>query len=597
MSLFAGVLARQQTETLPEIPAGMRQSLTRLISRSDDPVMEYSVPGFFLVKVDVGAFPTAAWVEPSGPEIPYMATLTGHPFLEDDAGGAENRTVQLRHIAAAVAAGDHGVLRRCQGIFAFCYYDPGRRSLLLAADKLCNRPLYVCVTDEFVFFATALRVLEELPEVPKRMDMQGLAEYLALDYPLADRTVYADVKLLHAAEMLMCEKGAVTRHRYFRWDAVQSTPISVAERVSDAYDLFRTAVQRRCMGEDLIVSMLSGGLDSRCCVSMLRVLSKQVYTVSLLLPGFLDGQLAIEFARVLGLPNVARPTESVVPSAEEFAELQMNLSWPEAKSLPIHTNRIFSGDGGSLGLGHIYIDETQVTLLRQGQRKHVVQHLVSQNALPPRIFRRSVHAILQEAIYHGVADEFNNVQCDDPARDLYLFYLLNDQRRHVYRYFENIDIYRFEHLVPFFDGAFLEAIAGAPVDDFLRHRFYHEWIKRFPPEFCSVPWQVYRGHEPCPVVNRLPGRYQWDKRRGDAFVGLTQQRMWKCARTLFTGQFPRGFMRRAVVAPAWLLHALRIRPCGYVFRLYVYLQSVNAACGGKPAHPTKAWHTNQTERS
>ena len=369
MSLFAGVYSRQPTENLREIPAGLRESLARLISRSDDPVMQYSAPGFFLVKIDVGAFPTAAWVEPSGPDTPYMATLTGHPFFEDDAGGAEDRTVQLRHIAAAVAAGDYEALRRCHGIFALCHYDPTTHALVLAADKLCNRPLYVCVTDEFVFFATALRVLEELPEVPKRIDMQGLAEYLALDYPLADRTVYADIKLLHAAEVLICDGGTLAARRYCRWDAIEPTPLSQEELVAAAYERFRTAVQRRCMGEDWAVSMLSGGLDSRACVSMLKALDKRVFTLTLLLPGFWDGQLAVEYARALGVPNMARPTRSAVPGPPEFARLQTGLQWPDSPMAPGQTNRIFSGDGGSLGLGHIYMSEERIELLRRGKNR------------------------------------------------------------------------------------------------------------------------------------------------------------------------------------------------------------------------------------
>ena len=88
--------------------------------------------------------------------------------------------------------------------------------------------------------------------------------------------------------------------------------------------------------------------------------------------------------------------------------------------------------------------------------------------------------------------------------------MLNDQRRHLANFYENIDLDRVEFQLPFFDSEFLEQILRSPLEGFLRHEFYMRWLAHFPPVALSVPWQAYPGHVPCPLP--VPDRLarQWD---------------------------------------------------------------------------------------
>ncbi len=588
MSFFAGVFARRQGNEDPLVPRAVIETITRSISRADDEAVTYEAPGFFLAKVDTGVFPTPAWLVPAEGAGSCFAALAGHPFLEDDAGGSEDRGVQLEHLATAIAEGRNEILRRCQGMFAFCYFDPEKRTLVLAADKLCNRPLYVCIGEDYVFFSTALRVLEALEEVPKRMDVQGMAEQMALGFPLADRTPYADIKLLHAAEMLACEGGAVRRERYFRWDEIPPTELSMEELLSQTYERFRFAVERRCLGEDWAVATLSGGLDSRCCVTVLKeCLQKRVYTASFAPPGQLDGPLAVEFARVLGVANFVRPMP-IGPTFREWARLQMDFHWPDEGSDPPQTHRIMRGDGGSVGLGHDYLTKERVELLRQGRQDEVVRQLAAAHRLPTGFMRPSAYPVMEQAIRNGLAAEFQNIRCADRGRDLHVFYLHNDQRRHMHRYFENMDLHRFEHVEPFYDGGFLELVVSGPIDAFLRHKFYHEWLDRFPPVIKSVAWQTYPGHVPCPVKTSVSARTQWQRRRRDAYSGRHREAFWRCADALPRRDFPRSFFNRPRLLAALILHGLRLRPYGWVFSHCAELQSVYSKCGGVVGEPFHA---------
>src|SRR5436189_143421 len=92
-------------------------------------------------------------------------------------------------------------LAGARGAFCAVHYHPDAGRLTLVTDKLGVRPLYYWIGDDHVIFATALRVLEGLAEVPKQMDLRAVTEAACFRFPLGDRTPYQDVYALHAAEI------------------------------------------------------------------------------------------------------------------------------------------------------------------------------------------------------------------------------------------------------------------------------------------------------------------------------------------------------------------------------------------------------------
>jgi asparagine synthase (glutamine-hydrolysing) len=540
--------------------------------------------GFFLAKIDVGAFPESAFVTGRADDVPWtVATVAGHPFLAESRERSTSRQRHLELICAELDRGRTDVLRDCLGPFAICYCRLPRGPLILATDRVGNRPLYYHVGKEYVFFSNALRVLEALPEVPKRMDGQGIAESLAIGFPLGDRTPYADIKVLENGQYLACEDGAVRLGSYFQWDQIAPTSLTVEELLDRSYDLFVSAVARRSAGQSKVVSNLSGGLDSRCIVTALHSLKKEVYVVTWATDGYLDGRLAGEYAKALGLKQSVRPIPAV-PSWGDLFRCLRDLSWPGTNGPP-HPNLVFSGDGGSVGVGYDYLNAERIGWMRAGHVETFVDFFLARHTLPGRFMRESAYRRMREALYDGVKSEITRIHSFDAGRDLHIFYLKNDQRRHLYPLYENIDLCRVEYLLPFYDGQFLELLESAPVDDFLQHDFYHQWLTRFPPVIMSVPWQTYRGHLPCPVKMRVSGRTQWEKRRTDWFAGKNREAFWRCAWDLVRRDFPSCLLNRPRLWAAWILHALRMRPYGYLFEACVKCRHYSSRSTGELVFP------------
>jgi len=246
---------------------------------------------------------------------------------------------------------------------------------------------------------------------------------------------------------------------------------------------------------------------------------------------------------------------------------------------------VWSGDGGSVGLGLVYITSDVVRLLRNGQLKKAIDVFLYQqgSALPRGLFKKERYASMISAFPSiGVLEEIEDIHCKDEAREFHIFLLLNDQRRHLSAHFEDIDLHRLEFHLPFFDSLFLESILEVPLDHCLFHRFYTEWFDLFPTIVKSVPWQTYPGHEPCPLPTPEGLRYQWQPGHFRDLNEKKKQNSLKTASLLLKDkEFPSEFISKTKLRMATWAFRSGMRDYGYVISTARTFQKYWHICDGK----------------
>lgn len=159
-----------------------------------------------------------------------------------------------------------------------------------------------------VVFATALRVLEALPFVPKVRDDTGVAETIAFGYPLAERTQYLGINVLRDAEIAFFSSSGNSKTCYWRWDQVPTQDMSNTDTAKKAYEVFTDAINIRRQGDEKVGAFLSGGMDSRAIVAVLNASGATVQTLNFLLmdlktrhlPARMQSRLAFLFYRLPG---------------------------------------------------------------------------------------------------------------------------------------------------------------------------------------------------------------------------------------------------------------------------------------------------------
>lgn len=587
MTFFAGIYSRSREYAPPEAAC---ETLKRVISRnSGDEVNVLNDERSFFVKVDIGAFGEAALhVAPPG----SVSLLAGEPLLSLDDGTDiwQSRTRDLELLHKAWERDEWELLARAQGVFCAAHYEPQTGRLSLIADKLGVRPLYYWAGEQFVVFATALRIFESLDLVPKEMDLRAVTELAGLGVPLGTRTPYANIHLLKAAEVVSVEGPTLTRQQYWRWDELAPSQRPSTELVRDAYERFARAVARRLRRDTTTFAFLSGGLDSRCVVAALRERKVQLHTFNFSPAGSQDQIFGAEFARLIGAIHEEPGREE--GRSPDWSLMMANV-WRDSRqrsaTRPAERPALaWSGDGGSVGLGFVYMNRRIVELMRAGETDAAIDAylLEEQAGVPHRLFKPDVADALASVLQTGVRQELDDIRCGDAGRSFHLFLMLNDQRRHLSAHFENIDLHRLELQLPFYDSDFLAAVLAVPVDLCLGHKFYMQFLACFPPEATSVPWQTYPGHEPCPLPIPSGLAYQWDSHaRRESH---RQYLLGQAAEILGANDFPERIFKRGYLNLAALIYRTGLRDYGYVIEAARTYYRYWNLCGGSYVLPSSA---------
>jgi asparagine synthase (glutamine-hydrolysing) len=153
-------------------------------------------------------------------------------------------------------------LDRLDGMFALALWDGQRQRLVLARDRLGEKPLYYATMQGQLLFASELTAIIKHPAVCRELDPESLSMYLALEYVPAPRTILRNIFKLEPATALVLEKGVTRTHRYWSLDPHTTFRGSYQEAVHELRTRLEQAVVSRLVSDVPLGVFLSGGIDS-----------------------------------------------------------------------------------------------------------------------------------------------------------------------------------------------------------------------------------------------------------------------------------------------------------------------------------------------
>jgi asparagine synthase (glutamine-hydrolysing) len=175
---------------------------------------------------------------------------------------------------------------RLLGDFVFAIWDNRRQSLFCARDHFGVRPFYYYLSPQRIFiFASEVKSLFSLPEVPRTLNEERVGDHLADVFADEESTFYSGVLRLRPAHRMTISRAALTTQCYWTLDPSRELRLRSNEEYAERFrDLFTEAVRSRLRSISPIGSMLSGGLDSSSitCVArrLLTVDSPRLLTFS-----------------------------------------------------------------------------------------------------------------------------------------------------------------------------------------------------------------------------------------------------------------------------------------------------------------------------
>jgi asparagine synthase (glutamine-hydrolysing) len=228
---------------------------------------------------------------------------------------------------------EHGpdFVRRLRGMFAIALWDAPRRRLVLARDRMGVKPLYLARTADGLAFASEVKALIAGGLVRPELDPLGAELFLAHGFVPGPYTLFAGVRKLPPATVLVLEDGAVAGEREY-WHPWEDGPSRTAaearsweEEQERLLELLREAVRARMMSEVPLGVMLSGGLDSSLITALMAEHSTrpvQTFSIGFAEDGDCELEDAAEVARRFGAEH-----HPLLTSASEHAGLLDEAIW------------------------------------------------------------------------------------------------------------------------------------------------------------------------------------------------------------------------------------------------------------------------------
>lgn len=186
-------------------------------------------------------------------------------------------------------------LQKATGMFALAMWDRREKKLLLARDRIGEKPLYWGWAGRAVVFGSELKALRCHPDFPRDICRGALTQYLRFAYVPAPRSIHPGIYKLEPGCILQINgppplqsppaplrpgeaMASLSIRRYWSLNAVIEVgahePIRDEEAaVAELEDVLSRAVQRQMIADVPLGAFLSGGVDSSAIVALMQAQS------------------------------------------------------------------------------------------------------------------------------------------------------------------------------------------------------------------------------------------------------------------------------------------------------------------------------------
>lgn len=167
------------------------------------------------------------------------------------------------------------MLSRLDGMFAFALWDTRKRQLLLARDRLGQKPLVYRHEPGRLLFASELKSILQAPGVPREIDPQALDDYLTYQYVPHPRTIFRGIAKLPPGHRAVWRDGQLDVRPYWQPDFNAEEDRPAEEYARELRDLLTSSVEMRLQSEVPLGAFLSGGVDSTIIVGLMSQLMRE----------------------------------------------------------------------------------------------------------------------------------------------------------------------------------------------------------------------------------------------------------------------------------------------------------------------------------
>ena len=274
-------------------------------------------------------------------------------------------------LAGIEAWGVEATLKKSIGMFAIALWDKQTHMLILARDRMGEKPLYYgwqgSGNERVFLFGSELNALKSHPAFGAHIDRGALCLLLRHNYIPAPYSIYQGIAKLEPGCLLSLSLEQPEPKIWKYWDAIEAARAGVAQPFAGTADqavdalevLAKDAIRRQMMSDVPLGAFLSGGIDSSTVVALMQAQSSRpvkTFTIGFSEEGYNEAVHAKAVAQHLGTehtelyvtPQQAMEVIPRLPSlyCEPFADSSQIPTFLVSQLAKQHVTVSLSGDAG-----------------------------------------------------------------------------------------------------------------------------------------------------------------------------------------------------------------------------------------------------------
>ena len=332
-------------------------------------------------------------------QVVFNGEIYNYPKLRDElvAGGHTLRTSSDTEVLVHLYE-DHGaaLVEHLRGMFAFALWDDRKKRLLLARDRIGQKPLYYYRDREKLLFGSEIKAILAFPGVDRSLDQQAIEAYLAFGAIPGELSIFKHIKKLPAGNVLEIEQSNLLLgkpKRYWQLNAAPDDSRSLDDWIDELQAKFSETVEAHRIADVPVGAFLSGGVDSSAMVAEMAANGADLKTFSI---GFEEeGFSELPFARLVAKQYKTDHVEEIVTADavvglqrlvdhydEPFADPSAIPTMRVAEVAQRHVKVVVSGDGGDEAFGGYsrYAHDLHENAVRQKLPIWLRRHVLSKVA-------------------------------------------------------------------------------------------------------------------------------------------------------------------------------------------------------------------------
>jgi len=263
-------------------------------------------------------------------------------------------------------------LRELVGMFAICLWDSQEKSIVLARDRVGEKPLYYGSHNGIFAFGSELKALRKIDSWDFDINPDAVTSFLRYGYVPEPYSIFRGIHKVPPGTFLKIDssnrRGKSSQKQTTYWSLAEvaragvSDPASFSttdEAISELEHLLSRSIKGQQMGDVPVGAFLSGGIDSSTIVALMQKHAPgkvKTFSVGFDDPAYDESVYASKIAKHLGTDHhelivSAQEAQDVIPKLpdvydEPFADSSQIPTYLVSKLAKSEVSVSLSGDGG-----------------------------------------------------------------------------------------------------------------------------------------------------------------------------------------------------------------------------------------------------------